>query len=106
PKNFFMQTQPMLSQILKIKARGHDYFIQITGDTPHYGGLSGATASEAISWKKMDAESKTHVTIYGDVTIVAPLLFNKLKNKRRRHKRLYKRREELMEGLIKEVNQD
>ncbi len=101
PKNFFMQTQPMLSQILKIKARGHDYFIQITGDTPHYGGLSGATASEAISWKKMDAESKTHVTIYGDVTIVAPLLFNKLKNKRRRHKRLYKRREELTEKLIK-----
>ena len=103
PKNFFMQTQPMLSQILGMPEKGHDYFIQITADAPHWGGLSGATASEAISWKKMDAESKTHVTIYGDTTIIAPLIFDKLKGYKREHKRLYMKREEMLKELLKKV---
>ena len=103
PKNFFMQTQPMLSQILKLKAKGHDYFIQITSDSPHYGGLSGATPHEAISWKKIDAESKTHVTIYGDCTIVAPLLFEKVKNMKRKHKELYRKRGEFLKKLMDDI---
>lgn len=103
PKNFFMQTQPMLSQILGLDEKGHDYFIQITADAPYWGGLSGATASEAISWKKMDAESKTFVTVYGDATIVAPLLFDKVKNMKRKHKRLYKKRLELVEKLMEKI---
>jgi len=106
PKNFFMQTQPMLSQILMLPEKGHDYFIQITADAPHWGGLSGATASEAISWKKMNAMSKTYVTIYGDATIIAPLLFDKVRNMRKEHKRLYKKREEMMEELMGEIKSD
>ena len=101
PKNFFMQTQPMLSQILHLPESGHDYFIQITADAPHWGGLSGATASEAISWNKIDAETEDHVTIYGDCTIIAPLLFERMKRLKREHKRLYIKRGELMETLMK-----
>ena len=105
PKNFFMQTQPMLSQILNLPEKGHDYFIQITSDVPHYGGLSGATASEAISWKKIDAKSKTHVTIHGDATIIAPLLFKKVMRMKREHKRLYKKRKEFLKELMDKVKQ-
>ena len=54
PKNFFMQTQPMLQQMLGHDAKGgHDYFVQLTTDAPHWGGLSGATPSEAKSWGKV-----------------------------------------------------
>lgn len=104
PKNFFMQTQPMLSQILGFEEKGHDYFIQITSDAPHYGGLSGATASEAISWKKIDAESKTYVTVYGDATIIAPLLFKKVMRMKRKHKRLYKKKDKFVKELIGKID--
>jgi deoxyhypusine synthase len=43
PKNFYLQTQPQLWEVLGINKGGHDYFIQITQDAPHWGGLSGAT---------------------------------------------------------------
>ncbi len=103
PKNFFMQTQPMISQIFRKKERGHNYFIQVTSDVPPYGGLSGATPQEAISWKKIDAKSKTYVTVYGDATIIAPLIFSSVKGKRRKHKRLYRKREEFLKKMVEEV---
>ncbi|MEM2934792.1 MAG: deoxyhypusine synthase family protein, partial [Candidatus Thermoplasmatota archaeon] len=65
--------------------------------------LSGATPQEAIAWKKIDAKSKTFVTVYGDATIIAPLLFSSVKNRRRKHKRLYRKREEFLNKMIKEV---
>jgi len=102
PKNFYMQTQPMLSQIMDIETVGHDYFIQITADAPHWGGLSGATPSEAVSWKKIKPNDlKNNVVVYCDVTIAAPIIFSYiLSNKNsRKLKRLFKRREELLEIL-------
>ena len=102
-KNFFMQTHPMLSQILKLPEKGHDYFIQITVDAPHWGGLSGATSKEAISWKKVTVETKDHVTVYGDCTIVAPLLFSKVIDKKKEYKRLYQKRKNLVENLMKNI---
>ncbi|TMC98328.1 MAG: deoxyhypusine synthase [Chloroflexi bacterium] len=53
PKNFYLQTQPQLWEVLGIHKGGHDYFVQITADAPHWGGLSGATPSEAVSWGKI-----------------------------------------------------
>ncbi|MBM3334063.1 deoxyhypusine synthase family protein, partial [Candidatus Sumerlaeota bacterium] len=39
PKNFYLQTQPTLWQILRQRSKGgHDYFIQLTADAPHWGG--------------------------------------------------------------------
>jgi len=52
---------------------GLDYAVQITTAVEYDGSLSGASLSEAISWKKVKPEGK-HVTIYGDVTVILPLI--------------------------------
>jgi deoxyhypusine synthase len=99
PKNFYMQTQPMLSQIMNINKGGHNYFIQITADAPHWGGLSGATPSEAISWGKIKPNQlKNDVVVYCDVTIAAPILFSYIlsKNIKRGKKNLYSKREDYL----------
>lgn len=75
PKNFYLQTQPQLWEVLGINKGGHDYFIQITADAPHWGGLSGATPSEAVSWGKIKPDHLNDtVVVYGDSTIALPLL--------------------------------
>ena len=102
PKNFYMQTQPMLSQIINIDKGGHDYFIQITADAPHWGGLSGATPSEAISWRKIKPDDvKNDVVVYCDVTIAAPILFSYILSKKykRNVKQLYKKKDEYLNKL-------
>ena len=102
PKNFYMQTQPMLSQIMYIEKGGHDYFIQITTDAPHWGGLSGATPSEAVSWKKINPKMmKNNVVVYCDTTIAAPLLFSYVLSRqhKRKLKRLYTKKEEYLKKL-------
>jgi deoxyhypusine synthase len=65
PKNFVLQTEPHIQEILLIKEFGHDYFIQITDARPDTGGLSGATPHEAVSWGKISAKAK-RIMIEGD----------------------------------------
>ncbi|MCF6159635.1 MAG: deoxyhypusine synthase [wastewater metagenome] len=90
PKNFYMQTQPTLAQILDINKGGHDYFIQVTTDAPHWGGLSGATPSEAISWGKIRSkEIKNHVVVYCDATIAVPLIASYAISERKPRKKKY-----------------
>jgi deoxyhypusine synthase len=106
PKNFYMQTQPTLSQILGIDSKGHDYFIQITTDSPQWGGLSGATPQEAVSWGKMCVnETQNHVVVYCDATIAMPILAAYiLSSKRKRDlKGLYSRLPEFVATLRKRV---
>ncbi|HEX6798113.1 MAG TPA: deoxyhypusine synthase [Ktedonobacterales bacterium] len=75
PKNFYLQTQPQLWEVLGINKGGHDYFIQITQDAPHWGGLSGATPSEAVSWGKIKPDMlRDSVVVYCDTTIAFPLI--------------------------------
>ncbi len=102
PKNFYLQTQPQLWEVLGINKGGHDYFIQITADAPHWGGLSGATPSEAVSWGKIKPDQlKDTVVIYGDSTIALPLLsaYAISKAQPRPRKELFARREELLATL-------
>jgi deoxyhypusine synthase len=66
PKNFILQS-------MLLTPRGFDYAIQLTGDRPDLGGLSGATLDEARSWGKLSEEAAS-VTVYGDATITLPLL--------------------------------
>ena len=56
PKNFLLQTEPQIQEVLKIEEKGHDYFLQVTDARPDTGGLSGATPSEAVSWGKIDPD--------------------------------------------------
>jgi len=106
PKNFYMQTQPLLSQILSINKGGHDYFIQITMDSPQWGGLSGATHNEAVSWGKMNPKQVGNgVTVYSDFTLAAPILFSYATLKYKRPlKRLYAEREKLVNHLKNRLN--
>lgn len=106
PKNFYMQTQPTLAQILDINKGGHDYFIQITTDAPQWGGLSGATPTEAISWGKIRKEEvKNHVVVYSDATIAMPILagYAISERKPRKKKSLYKYLNEYLSELKKRV---
>ena len=104
PKNFYLQTQPTLWQILDLNRGGHEYVLQISTDSPQWGGLSGATPSEAISWGKVQANMlKNHVVVYSDTTIAAPVVFSYAlaTRKPRKPKRLFRRLPELYEALRK-----
>lgn len=92
PKNFYLQTQPTLHQILRDhRGGGHDYFIQLTTDAPHWGGLSGATPQEARSWGKIKDAHRDNVVVYSCASLTLPLLaqYVLIRNKRRKLKRIY-----------------
>lgn len=101
PKNFMLQTEPQIQEILGLKEAGQDYDINITDARPDTGGLSGATPSEAVSWGKISPDKlEKSVTVYTDVTIALPLIAGYLlKTQGKKHKRLYDKREELKEKL-------
>jgi deoxyhypusine synthase len=104
PKNFVLQTEPQIQEVLGLPEKGHDYFIQVTDARPDTGGLSGATPSEAVSWGKIDpTQLPDTVVIYSDTTIAAPLLAAYLlcRHEPRPLKRLYDRRDE-MYGRLRE----
>ncbi|NWF60934.1 MAG: deoxyhypusine synthase [Fischerella sp.] len=102
PKNFLLQTQPQIHEVLGLEERGHDYFIQFTDARPDTGGLSGATPSEAVSWGKIDPqELPSTIVCYTDSTIALPLVTAYVINQcqSRPLKRLYDRRQEMLERL-------
>ena len=102
PKNFMLQTEPQIQEVLGLDEAGHDYFIQVTDARPDTGGLSGATPGEAVSWGKVDPEKLPGtVVVYGDSTIVAPLLaaYALTRHAPRPLKRLYDRREDMLDRL-------
>jgi deoxyhypusine synthase len=102
PKNFVLQTEPQIQEVLGIAEKGHDYFLAVTDARPDTGGLSGATPAEAVSWGKIDPEQLPGtVIVYCDTTIALPLLtsYALARHPRRALKRLYDRREDLMRRL-------
>ena len=108
PKNFLMQTQPMLWQILGQNKGGHDFFIQLTDARPDTGGLSGATPSEAKSWGKLKDAVRNNVVVYGDATITLPVLaaWALSSCRPRPQKRLYAKREALTARMISSYRRD
>ena len=105
PKNFLLQTEPQIQEVLKIEEKGHDYFLQVTDARPDTGGLSGATPSEAVSWGKIDPDRLPDAVVcYLDSTIALPIMtsYALARHKPRKLKRLYERREEMMKTLIEE----
>jgi deoxyhypusine synthase len=102
PKNFMLQTEPQIQEVMGIEERGHDYFLQCTDARPDTGGLSGATPGEAVSWGKIDpANLPDCVVCYADSTITLPLItaYALSKAAPRPRKNLYARREELYDKL-------
>ncbi|MGI8964643.1 MAG: homospermidine biosynthesis protein [Limisphaerales bacterium] len=102
PKNFMLQTEPQIQEVMGIQEKGHDYFLQCTDARPDTGGLSGATPAEAVSWGKVDPDTLPDcVVAYVDSTISLPLLtaYCLSRVKPRKLKRLYHRRDELLENV-------
>ncbi|MDP3488019.1 MAG: deoxyhypusine synthase [Bacillota bacterium] len=102
PKNFMLQTEPQIQEVLGLEEEGHDYFIQVTDARPDTGGLSGATPSEAVSWGKIDpSQLPDTVVVYSDTTIAMPLMASYALSmvQPRQHSRLFKRRAELVDSL-------
>jgi deoxyhypusine synthase len=103
PKNFLLQTEPQIQEVLKIKEKGHDFFIQITDARPDTGGLSGATPSEAVSWGKIDPDQLPDTIVaYLDSTVALPIMtsYALAKRKPRTLKRLFERRWAMMDRLM------
>ena len=107
PKNFYLQGQPTLWEVYGIPKGGNDYFIQITTDSVVWGGLSGATPAEAVSWGKVNPSVLPDTAVaYCDSTIAFPLFCEYAvghKNGRRKRKMLLSRREELVADLEREA---
>jgi deoxyhypusine synthase len=105
PKNFMLQTEPQIQEVLRIKEYGQDYFLQVTDARPDTGGLSGATPSEAVSWGKVDPDRLPDAVVcYTDTTIAMPLLTHYALSKHapRPSRRLYDQRGEMMKALTRE----
>ena len=105
PKNFALQTEPQIQEVLGIDERGHDYFLQVTDARPDTGGLSGATPGEAVSWGKVDPERLPDAVVcYLDSTVALPIItaYALARHKPRPPRRLYERREEFMQLLLTE----
>jgi deoxyhypusine synthase len=102
PKNFMLQTEPQIQEVMGIAEKGHDYFLQCTDARPDTGGLSGATPAEAVSWGKVDPDTLPDcVVCYTDSTIALPLLtaYVLSRVKPRQQKRLYDRRDEILDNV-------
>jgi deoxyhypusine synthase len=105
PKNFALQTEPQIQEVLGIDERGHDFFLQVTDARPDTGGLSGATPAEAVSWGKIDPDQLPDAVVcYLDSTVALPIItaYALAKHKPRKPRRLYNRREEFMQLLLTE----
>jgi deoxyhypusine synthase len=105
PKNFLLQTEPQIQEVLRIEEKGHDYFLQVTDARPDTGGLSGATPSEAVSWGKIDPDRLPDAVVcYLDSTIALPIItsYALARHKPRAIKRLYDHRVAMMKLLADE----
>ena len=107
PKNFYLQAQPTLWEVYGIPKGGNEYFIQITTDSVVWGGLSGATPAEAVSWGKVNpGVLPDTVVAYCDSTIAFPIFCEYAigsPNGRRPRKELVKHRERLVTDLTRQA---
>jgi deoxyhypusine synthase len=105
PKNFMLQTEPQIQEVLRIKEFGQDYFFQVTDARPDTGGLSGATPNEAVSWGKIDPDRLPDAVVcYTDTTIALPIIthYALARHAKRKLRRLYDQRGQTVKALIRE----
>ena len=91
PKNFNLQPEPALSQILGFEEiPGYLYDIQITSAPVTDGSLSSCPPAEAVTWGKVDKDAFTRTTesMQADYSMVMPILTKALLEKRARLERL------------------
>ncbi|NJP07072.1 MAG: deoxyhypusine synthase [Chloroflexaceae bacterium] len=102
PKNFILQTEPQIQEILGLPGRGHDYYLQFTDARPDTGGLSGATPAEAVTWGKVDPHQLPDTIVcYCDSTLAMPIVaaYVLANVEPRPLKRLYDQRDAMLKRL-------
>ncbi len=105
PKNFVLQTEPQIQEVLGIDEKGHDYFLQVTDARADTGGLSGATPGEAVSWGKIDPDRLPDAVVcYLDSTVALPIIaaYAIAKHEKRTPKRLVEKLDSMMDLLKQE----
>lgn len=105
PKNFTLQTEPQIQEVLRVKEEGQDYFIQFTDARPDTGGLSGATPQEAVTWGKVDPNQLPDAVVcYLDTTVAFPLMthYALARHKPKKLKKLYHKLPQIMELVTAE----
>src|SRR5688500_15878517 len=107
PKNFYLQGQPTLWEVYGIPKGGNDYFIQFTPDQVVWGGLSGATPAEAVSWGKVNPGGLPDTVVaYVDSTIAFPLFCEYAvgaTHSRRPRKELVHKRDAMVADLVRQA---
>ncbi|MCH6545742.1 MAG: deoxyhypusine synthase [Deltaproteobacteria bacterium] len=108
PKNFLLQTEPHIQEVLGLEEKGYDYFIQLTDARVDTGGLSGATPGEAVSWGKIDPQQlPDSVVCYTDSTIGLPIMaaYALAKHPPRKPKRLFDQRANMLKSIGQEFKE-
>ena len=85
PKNFNLQPEPALGQILGIpNVRGYNFDVQITSAPVTDGSLSSCLPAEAVTWGKVDKDTYQQSTesLQADYSIVMPFLVKSLLDRR------------------------
>lgn len=85
PKNFIQQSAVIASYATRHN-RSLKFAAQICTDLPQWGGLSGATLQEAISWGKYTPNAKM-VNCYVDATVALPIIVHALSERFKRLRR-------------------
>ncbi len=104
PKNYTLQGEPTLDQILMVPARGFDIDVQFCVDPVDNGALSSCPAGEGHTWGKVsaDAVARGSQYVHCDLTAVLPFLVSALfagPHGRRPPRKLYDAREEAVAHL-------
>jgi deoxyhypusine synthase len=104
PKNFNLQPEPALGQVLGLpNVRGYEFDVQITTAPVTDGSLSSCPPAEAVTWGKVDKETYQQSTesLPGDYSMMMPFIVKALLEKHgvRDATRLYEKRERLVETL-------
>ncbi|MGD0526280.1 MAG: deoxyhypusine synthase family protein [Polyangiaceae bacterium] len=109
PKNYTLQGEPLLDQILGVPTHGFDIDVQLCVDPVDNGALSSCPAGEGHTWGKVSAASVESGSIYvhADVTAVFPWLTYALLSDpkmKRKHSRIYDERAGAVATLQREVD--
>jgi deoxyhypusine synthase len=108
PKNYTLQGEPLLDQILSVPTTGFDIDVQFCVDPVDNGALSSCPAGEGHTWGKVsvDAVETGSVYVHCDVTAVFPWLTHalmSLKKTRRKPFRLVEKLDAALDYLDEDV---
>jgi len=106
PKNYSLQAEPYLSQILGLDVGGYDCDVQICDAHVQDGSLSSCTAGEAHTWGKVSAEfQKNSQYVFAEVTSVFPFIVHALLQEglKKPNRKLLDHREEALKLLDREL---